>query len=76
MLYGLAALFLGFEGRGLQGAALARGGLPLADIVEARDAQAAEAPFPRARARRCARAAAAGGGPRAGPRRPLAGDMK
>ncbi len=44
-LYWLAAVFLGFEGRNLQGAALARAGRPLVDLVEAADEQDAEYRF-------------------------------
>src|SRR5271156_618365 len=45
VLYGLAALFVGIEGRALQGWALARRGLPLADIVAAADSETAEREF-------------------------------
>jgi Protein of unknown function (DUF2628) len=45
VLYGLAALFIGIEGRALQGWALARRGLPLADIVAAADSETAEREF-------------------------------
>lgn len=41
-LYLLSALYLGFEGRALLGAALARRGSPLADIVCAADLSTAE----------------------------------
>ena len=44
-LYGLAALYLGFEGRALEAAALTRRGRPLADIVSAADASGAERAF-------------------------------
>jgi hypothetical protein len=44
-LYALSALYLGFEGRALQGAALARRGQPLADVVCAPDSSAAELGF-------------------------------
>ncbi|MGD0642865.1 MAG: DUF2628 domain-containing protein [Roseiarcus sp.] len=44
-LYALSALYLGLEGRALQGAALTRGGRPLADVVCARDASTAELGF-------------------------------
>ncbi|MGO9768516.1 MAG: DUF2628 domain-containing protein [Roseiarcus sp.] len=44
-LYVLSALYLGLEGRALQGAALTRRGRPLADVVCARDASAAEFGF-------------------------------
>jgi hypothetical protein len=44
-LYALSALYLGFEGRALQGAALARRGRPLADIVCAADLSTAELGF-------------------------------
>lgn len=58
-LYVLSALYLGLEGRALQGAALARRGRPLADVVCAADSSTAELGF-------FARAAAAP--PRSGPR--------
>ena len=45
ILYWLAALFIGIEGRGLQGWALARRGLPLADIVAAGSSESAEREF-------------------------------
>ncbi|THD42265.1 MAG: DUF2628 domain-containing protein [Bradyrhizobium sp.] len=45
LLYIVSALYLGFEGRALQGAALARGGRPLADIVCASDRASAERDF-------------------------------
>ena len=41
----LAALYLGFEGRALEAAALTRRGRPLADIVCAADSSAAERAF-------------------------------
>ena len=44
-LYVLAALYLGFEGRALEAAALTRRGRPLADIVCAADSSAAERAF-------------------------------
>jgi Protein of unknown function (DUF2628) len=44
-LYLLSAFYLGVEGRALQGAALARGGRPLADIVSAGDRYGAECAF-------------------------------
>jgi hypothetical protein len=44
-LYALSALHLGLEGRALQGAALARGGWPLADLVCAPDFSTAELGF-------------------------------
>ena len=44
-LYALAALFIGIEGRALQSWALARRGLPLADIVSASDSETAELVF-------------------------------
>jgi len=44
-LYVLSALYLGFEGRALQGAALARRGRPLADVVCAADSSTAELGF-------------------------------
>jgi hypothetical protein len=44
-LYLLSALYFGFEGRALEGAALTRRGRPLADIVCAADISAAEASF-------------------------------
>jgi len=44
-LYLLAALYLGFEGRALEAAALARRGRPLADIVCAADSSDAERTF-------------------------------
>jgi hypothetical protein len=44
-LYLLSALYFGFEGRALEGAALARRGRPLADIVCATDISGAEAGF-------------------------------
>ena len=52
VLYGLAALFIGIEGRALQGWALARRGLPLADIVGRRRFRNRRARISRARARR------------------------
>jgi hypothetical protein len=45
LFYWLGGLFLGFEGRALQGGALTRGGLPLADIVSAETRDAAERAF-------------------------------
>jgi hypothetical protein len=44
-LYVLAALYLGFEGRALEAAALTRRGRPLADIVCAADSSSAERTF-------------------------------
>lgn len=44
-LYALSALYLGFEGRGLEAAALSRRGRPLADIVCAADSSDAERAF-------------------------------
>jgi len=44
-LYLLAALYLGFEGRALEAAALTRRGQPLADIVCAADSSGAERAF-------------------------------
>jgi len=44
-LYGLAALYLGVEGRALEAAALTRGGRPLADIVCTADSSGAERTF-------------------------------
>jgi hypothetical protein len=44
-LYALAALYLGFEGRALEAAALTRRGRPLADIVCAADSSGAERAF-------------------------------
>jgi hypothetical protein len=44
-LYALSALYLGLEGRALQGVALARRGRPLADIVCAADLSTAELGF-------------------------------
>ena len=44
-LYGVYALYLGFEGRALLGAALERRGSPLADLVCAPDLWSAEAGF-------------------------------
>jgi hypothetical protein len=44
-LYGLSALFLGLEGRGLQATALTRAGKPLADIVAGPAAVDAERAF-------------------------------
>ena len=44
-LYGLAALYLGCEGRALEAAALTRRGRPLADIVCAADSAGAERTF-------------------------------
>jgi len=44
-LYALSALYLGLEGRALQGAALARRGRPLADVVCAADSSTAELGF-------------------------------
>jgi hypothetical protein len=44
-LYLLAALYLGFEGRALEAAALTRRGRPLADIVCAADSSGAERTF-------------------------------
>jgi len=45
MLYWLSALYLGFEGRGLRGAAFGRSGRPLAGIVVAFDREDAERRF-------------------------------
>src|SRR5271156_2719693 len=45
VLYGLAALFIGIEGRALQGWALARRGLPLAAVGGAADSETAEREF-------------------------------
>ena len=59
-LYVLSALYLGLEGRALEGAALARRGRPLADVVCAPDSSTAELGF---FARRFARP-----GPRGAPR--------
>ncbi len=59
-LYALSALYLGLEGRALQGAALARRGRPLADVVCAPNSSTAEHGF---FARRFAQAA-----PRGAPR--------
>ncbi len=44
-LYALSALYLGLEGRALQGAALARRGRPLADVVCAPNSSTAEHGF-------------------------------
>jgi len=44
-LYALSALYLGLEGRALQGAALARRGRPLADVICAADSSTAERGF-------------------------------
>jgi len=44
-LYALSALYLGVEGRALDGAALSRRGRPLVDLVCAPDASAAERDF-------------------------------
>jgi hypothetical protein len=44
-LYALSALYLGLEGRALQGAALTRRGRPLADVVCAADLSTAELGF-------------------------------
>ncbi|MGD1038007.1 MAG: DUF2628 domain-containing protein [Roseiarcus sp.] len=44
-LYALSAFYLGLEGRALQGAALARRGRPLADVVCAADSSTAEHGF-------------------------------
>ena len=44
-LYVLAALYLGFEGRALEAAALTRRGRPLADILCAADSSGAERAF-------------------------------
>jgi hypothetical protein len=44
-LYALSALYIGFEGRAMQGAALARRGFPLADIAIGDDLAAAERGF-------------------------------
>ena len=57
-LYALSALYLGLEGRALQGAALTRGGRPLADLVCAPDLSIAELGFlARARVRPAPRSA-------------------
>jgi Protein of unknown function (DUF2628) len=45
ILYWLAALYVGIDGRSLQGWALARRGSPLADIVAAGSAESAEREF-------------------------------
>jgi hypothetical protein len=45
VLYWLAALFIGIEGRAFQGWALARRGSPLADIVAADSSESAEREF-------------------------------
>jgi hypothetical protein len=45
ILYWLAALFIGIDGRNLQGWSLARRGSPLADIVAADTAESAEREF-------------------------------
>jgi hypothetical protein len=45
ILYWLAALFIGIDGRTLQGWALARRGSPLADIVAAGSSESAEREF-------------------------------
>ena len=45
ILYWLAALFIGIDGRALQGWALARRGSPLADIVAAGTSESAEREF-------------------------------
>lgn len=45
LLYGLAALFLGFEGRALKSGAEARAGRPLVDLLSAPDAESAERAF-------------------------------
>ena len=67
VLYGLAALFIGIEGRALQGWALARGGLPLADIVAAADSETAMREFlARALAAPARGAASAGPAPPSG----------
>jgi len=44
-LYLLGALYLGLDGRRLEGAALTRGGAPLADVVAGEDAASAELGF-------------------------------
>jgi hypothetical protein len=44
-LYVLSALYLGLEARAFEGAALARGGEPLVDVVCAADAASAERAF-------------------------------
>jgi len=59
-LYVLSALYLGLEGRALEGAALARRGRPLSDVVCAPDSATAELGF---FARRFAPAAARGSEP-------------
>ncbi len=65
-LYALAALYLGFEGRALEAAALTRGGRPLADIVCAADSSGAERTF-FARAADLAEAPRPPAPPRSGP---------
>ena len=65
-LYVLAALYLGFEGRALEAAALTRRGRPLADIVCAADSSGAERAF-FARAAELAEAGPPPAPPRGGP---------
>jgi len=66
LLYWLAALFIGIEGRTLQGRALAWRGLPLADIVAAGDPETAAREFlARALSRPARGAASVGPAPRA-----------
>ncbi len=65
-LYVLAALYLGFEGRALEAAALTRRGRPLADIVCAADSSSAEHAF-FARAADLAEAPRPPAPPRSGP---------
>ena len=65
-LYVLAALYLGFEGRALEAAALTRRGRPLADIVCAADSSGAERTF-FARAADLAEAGRPPAPPRGGP---------
>jgi hypothetical protein len=45
LLYALSALFLGLEGRALQGETLARNGRPLVEIIGGADAEDAERAF-------------------------------
>lgn len=65
-LYVLGALYLGFEGRALEAAALTRRGRPLADIVCAADSSAAERAF-FARAAELTNVAQPAAPPRGGP---------
>jgi len=71
-LYWLAALLLGLEGRAMQGRALTRRGLPLADIVSAGDCETAERGF---LARALARPAGSGGSRSTNPTPPGAHDI-